>query len=109
MALSQRRSALVRRLHRRKTRVREGAVLVEGVRAVREVLAAGVEPRFVVTAAGLSSTPDGLRLLDHISSGGFDRTEVSDREGELGRGHVGLGATLEQVRLDAVRGGHRPA
>lgn len=48
MALSETRRRLVARLHRRKTREREGLVLVEGVRAAAEALAQGARPRFVL-------------------------------------------------------------
>ena len=48
MAVSDTRSKLIRRLHRRKTREREGLVLVEGPRAAGEVLAAGANVRFAI-------------------------------------------------------------
>jgi TrmH family RNA methyltransferase len=63
MALSQRRRLLVRRLHHRKTRAREGLVLVEGVRAVAEALTAGADVRFLVTSPRLTRTPGGTELL----------------------------------------------
>ncbi len=43
---------LVRKLHERKHREREGAFLSEGEDLVEAGLAAGAEPRFVLTAAG---------------------------------------------------------
>lgn len=70
MGLSETRRRLVRRLHRRKTREREGLVLVEGVRAAEEALSQGARPRFVLLtdearasaspalAEGLSRVPD---------------------------------------------------
>lgn len=48
MALSETRRRLVTRLHRRKTREREGLVLIEGARAVAEALAQGARPRFAL-------------------------------------------------------------
>lgn len=48
MALSETRRRLVARLHRRKTRQREGLVLVEGARAATEALSNGARPRFVL-------------------------------------------------------------
>ena len=43
---------LVRKLRERKQREREGAFLSEGEDLVEAGLAAGAEPRFVLTAAG---------------------------------------------------------
>jgi TrmH family RNA methyltransferase len=43
---------LVRKLHERKQREREGAFVTEGEDLVEAGLAAGVEPRFLLTAAG---------------------------------------------------------
>lgn len=80
MELSQRRSALVRRLHRRKSRAREGAVLVEGVRAVGELLDAGVRPRFVVTSPGLDATEHGAELRDRLVEVDPSAAQVSDAE-----------------------------
>lgn len=48
MPLSDTRRRLLARLHRRKTREREGLVLVEGVKAVTEALGAGARPRFAL-------------------------------------------------------------
>ena len=48
MVLSETRRRLIARLHRRKTREREGLVLVEGARAVAEALGNGARPRFAL-------------------------------------------------------------
>lgn len=48
--LSERRRRLIGRLRGRRTRAREGLVLVEGIRAVSDLLEAGVRPRFAVVA-----------------------------------------------------------
>lgn len=48
--LSDGRRRLIGRLRHRKTRAREGAVLVEGVRAVDDLLGARVTPRFAVVS-----------------------------------------------------------
>ena len=67
MALSQRRTALVERLKRSKSRSREGLVLVEGVRAVGEAVAAGAKARFAVAEerwlADRSADPRGRETV----------------------------------------------
>ena len=78
MALSQRRTRIVGRLKHRKTREREGLVLVEGVRAVTEALGAGVEPSFVVTSTRLGSTEAGAELLGLLA--GHDVESIEDDE-----------------------------
>lgn len=56
------RRRLVGRLHRRRLREREGLVLVEGVRAVTEVVACGAEIRFAVVAPrAVGGRSDALR------------------------------------------------
>ncbi|HSM04083.1 MAG TPA: RNA methyltransferase [Longimicrobiales bacterium] len=78
MTLSETRRRLVGRLHRRRTREREGLVLVEGVRAVEEALAQGARPRFVlVSPRGRElATPDLRWALDAIP----DVQEVTEPE-----------------------------
>ncbi len=78
MSLSQRREQIVRRLRRRKSRVREGLVLVEGVRAVREALQAGAEVRFVITAPRLESAPGGAELVSILEGAGMAPDVVED-------------------------------
>ncbi|MEM7418009.1 MAG: RNA methyltransferase [Gemmatimonadota bacterium] len=80
MTLSQRRSALVRRLHRRKTREREGLVLVEGVRAAREALDADARVRFALLAPSLQTTADGPALTSVLVNSPAETTEVPDAE-----------------------------
>jgi len=53
MELSDARRRRIVRLHRRKSRRREGLVLVEGPRAVRAALDAGADPRFAVISPRL--------------------------------------------------------
>ncbi len=80
MALSETRRRLVNRLHRRRTREREGLVLVEGVRAVEEALEQGARPRFVLL------TPRGRELATHGPKAALDRVgdvqEVTEHEME---------------------------
>lgn len=66
MTLSQRRSRLIGRLRARKTRGREGLVLVEGVRAATEALDAGADVSFVVTSPKLTATEAGRVLLRRV-------------------------------------------
>jgi TrmH family RNA methyltransferase len=79
--LSQRRAALVAKLRVHKSRAREGAVLVEGVRAVAEALDAGVDVRFAATSPRLETSDRGGVLARRLAP--FDVTEVED--GELTR------------------------
>lgn len=77
MELSDARRRLVARLHRRRTREREGLVLVEGVRSVGEAFAAGAEIRFAVVS------PRGVRfdtvgLIEGFHARGTEIVEVDD-------------------------------
>ena len=80
MPLSQRRSLLVQRLRKRKTREREGLGLVEGVRAVREALCSGADVRFVVYSPRLTSTREGVDLTERLAAAGPPIVEVDDGE-----------------------------
>jgi len=79
--LSQRRGALVAKLRVPKSRAREGAVLVEGVRGVAEALAARVRVQFAVTAPRLQATEEGRVLARRLEA--HDVVAVDD--GELAR------------------------
>lgn len=78
MPLSQRRTRTIERLRARKTREREGLVLVEGVRAVREALDCGASAVFAVTSPKLAATADGAALAVRLA--GLDAEEVADDE-----------------------------
>lgn len=80
MPLSQRRSALVTRLHRRKTREREGRVVVEGVRAAREAVEAGAAIDFALVAPSLAATEAGADLSGSLVRSSLDVVEVNDAE-----------------------------
>jgi TrmH family RNA methyltransferase len=116
--LSQRRAALVARLRVAKTRSAERAVLVEGVRAVREALDAGMDVRFAVSSPRLATTEEGrvlaerLEALDLTRMDDEDLPDVSDTEHSQGVLIVGaepeasLGSMGERGRylvLDAVQ------
>jgi TrmH family RNA methyltransferase len=78
VTLSQRRTRLVGRLRSRKTREREGFVLVEGVRAVREALDADVDVSFAVVAPRLATSEEGRAI--RVALGPRSIEEVTDRE-----------------------------
>lgn len=74
---------LIERLKTRKGRPREGLVLVEGVRCVREALAADVRVRFAVRSPRLLGTEAGRALAAEISDREVAVDEVDD--GDLDR------------------------
>ena len=76
--LSQRRAALVARLRIAKTRGAEGAVLVEGVRAVSEALDAGVAVRFAVTSPRIETTEEGRTLTKRLEALELAQVEEDD-------------------------------
>lgn len=84
MTLSQRMGRLLERLTSSRSRAREGLVLVEGVRGVGEVLAAGVELRFACVAPRLDGTHSGrslrARLERRSEDDDFELFELSDAE-----------------------------
>lgn len=76
--MSQRRTRTIGRLRARKTREREGLVLVEGVRASAEALLADANVVFAVTSAKLESTEAGAELGRRLA--GFDVEAVEHEE-----------------------------
>ena len=78
MELSQRRRRLLPRLRTRKTRTREGLVLVEGVRAVSEALDAEARVSFAVTSQRLSALASGSVLERRL--GEQDCASIPDQE-----------------------------
>lgn len=69
---------LVRALQeRRKARLREGCLVVEGMRLTREALDAGVLPRFVFYTATARDDPRGAALLSAWEGAGVPCYEVS--------------------------------
>lgn len=77
MGLSDARARRIARLHRRKSRRRERLVLVEGPRAVRAALDAGVDPRFAVISPRLFGLD--AALAERLSAE-TEVVEVSDSE-----------------------------
>ena len=108
--LSDRRRRLVGRLRVRKTREREGLVLVEGVRAVRDVMAAGARPRFAVVSSRLADLDPELPAE---LAGWCDVAEVTDlqvRELSATEASQGVLAVVEQPSddwFDALSGDAR--
>ncbi|HAW89779.1 MAG TPA: hypothetical protein DCX61_03875, partial [Gemmatimonadetes bacterium] len=83
--LSKNRRQLIERLKTRKGRPREGLVLVEGVRASAEALAAGADIRFVVRSPRLLDTEAGRTLASaltgrELQTDGVAVTELTDVE-----------------------------
>jgi len=78
MSLSQRREKLIARLRVPRTRGREGAVLVEGVRAVSEALDAGVDVSFVAVSPRLGASQAGAALGERL--GTHEVVEVANAE-----------------------------
>lgn len=80
MPLSQRRSQLIGRLRHRKTRVREAQVLVEGVRTVREALAAGAEAGFACVSPRLMGVGGGPAVAQALEDAGVEVSSLTDDE-----------------------------
>lgn len=78
--LSRRRTRMLARLGSGRGRVREGYVLVEGVRAAAEALASGVVVRFVVCSRALTRSPTGEALLAELDARGLTPDRVGERE-----------------------------
>ncbi len=78
--LSKNRRQLIERLKTRKGRPREGLVLVEGVRASAEVLAAGADMRFVIRSPRLLDTEAGRALASTLAGRGQETEEVDDTD-----------------------------
>ena len=71
---------MLSRLRTGKARKKEGLVLVEGVRAVTQVLDAGAEVRFVVRSDRIESTNAGLDLVERIVQADLNTIRVTDQE-----------------------------
>lgn len=110
MSLSQRRQKLIARLRVPRTRAREAAVMVEGVRAVEEALDAGVEVCFAVASPRLGESEAGVALEERLSETDLVRCDeaelaaLSDTERDQG---VLLVCREPHASLDAVRDGGR--
>ena len=110
MALSQRRERLIGRLRSARTREREGAVLVEGVRAATEAFDSGAVLDFAVTSPRLLATKAGERLAERLARHECVRVEddelaaLSDTDRPQG---VLLVCREPEAGLDRIGGGGR--
>lgn len=71
---------LTRDLRRRKARDRHTRCVVEGVRAVEEVLAAGVTPSGLLLGPDAEATPRGQALVATLITAGVPLERVDDRD-----------------------------
>lgn len=71
---------LARDLRRRKSRERQGLFVVEGVRAVEELLGSDLTVRGILTAPQLADAPRGRGLLDRIAGSGIEHSAVNEAE-----------------------------
>ena len=78
--LSKGKLRLVARLKTRKGRPREGLVLVEGIRAVTEVLSSGADVRFGLHSSRLYDSAVGRALAENLADRGVDTANVDDSE-----------------------------
>lgn len=69
---------MVARLRIRKTREREGLVLVEGIRGAEDALAGGAQVRFAVVSPRLESLAGGAALRSALLEKGVEIEEESD-------------------------------
>lgn len=110
MSLSQRRERLIARLRVPKTRARESAVLVEGVRAVSEALDAGVDVTFAVLSPRLEESNAGSSLARRLEGQDVVHVEAPDldrlSDTERGQG-IMLVCAEPSSGLDAVSPGGR--
>lgn len=112
MELSQRRALLIGRLRHRKTRLREGLVLVEGVRAVDEAAAAGAQIRFCVFSEAVRGAEGAHRVVERLTAGGVEAVEIGEAafrsvsDTERGQGLLAV-CTQPSWDLEVVRPGGR--
>jgi TrmH family RNA methyltransferase len=71
---------LARDLRRRKARERQGHFVVEGVRAVEELLRSPLAVRGVLVAPQLADAPRGAALRAALDTAGTELTEVGERD-----------------------------
>lgn len=78
--LTRRESKLLRGMHQRKVREAEGAFLVEGVRAVEDLLASRLGVRLLAWSSSLEDTDRGRDLLAAAGRRGVALHELSEAE-----------------------------
>jgi TrmH family RNA methyltransferase len=72
--------SLARDLRRRKAREREGVFVVEGIRAVEELLRSNLSINGLLVAPKLIDSPRGVSLLTAARSRGLEVAEVDEKE-----------------------------
>lgn len=72
--------SLARDLKRRKAREREGVFVVEGVRAVEELLRSKLSITGLLVAPKLVDSPRGAKLVETARSRGLDVADVDEKE-----------------------------
>jgi len=72
--------SLARDLKRRKARDREGVFVVEGIRAVEELLRSPLTVRGLLVAPKLIDSPRGAALVEAAKAKGVDVTDVDERD-----------------------------
>ncbi len=72
--------SLARDLKRRKARDREGGFVVEGIRAVEELLRSTLSTTGLLIAPKLVDSPRGAALVDAATSRGIEVAEVDEKE-----------------------------
>lgn len=80
MPLSDARRRLLGRLRRRKSRVREGLVLVEGVRSADEALRSGAVIRWAACSPRLRTTDQGVELVRALEASDTEVGWITDDE-----------------------------
>lgn len=112
MSLSVGKAKLIKRLHRRRSRAREGMVLVEGVRAVGEALSKSPDVRFSVVAPDLGASPEGLELRERLSASGevleVDQAALTELTSTTNPQGVLLVVREPRVGLDTGSDSHGP-
>ena len=72
--------SLARDLKRRKARDREGAFVVEGIRAVEELVRSSLNISGLLIAPKLIDSPRGIALVENARSRGIEVAEVDEKE-----------------------------
>jgi TrmH family RNA methyltransferase len=71
---------LARDLRRRKAREREGVFVVEGIRAVEELLRSSLVVRGLLVAPKLIDSPRGVALVESAKAKGIEVADVDEKE-----------------------------
>src|SRR5688500_17570087 len=71
---------MARDLRRRKARVREGVFVVEGIRAVEELLRSRLVIRGLLVAPKLIDSPRGVALVENARAKGVEVADVDEKE-----------------------------